>query len=99
MKTSHTFSILFWINSSRSTNNKADLFLRITVNGRRANIGLKRKILIDQWDKKAKKVKNVDKQKIDNYFNQSKNNYNRYSRSLLTDKNFLKKIKQKKIKF
>ena len=47
----------------------------------------------------AKKVKNVDKQKIDNYFNQSKNNYNRYSRSLLADKNFLKKIKQKKIKF
>ncbi len=37
--------------------------------------------------------------KIDNYFNQSKNNYNEYSRSLLTDKNFLKKIKQKKIKF
>ena len=47
----------------------------------------------------AKKVKNVDKQKIDNYFNQSKNNYNRYSRSLLTDKKFLKKMKQKKIKF
>ena len=73
MKTSHTFSILFWINSSRSTNNKADLFLRITVNGRRANIGLKRKVLIDQWDKKAKKVKgtNAQAKAINNLINES----------------------------
>lgn len=47
----------------------------------------------------AKKIKNVNKKKIDNYFNQSKHNYNRYSRSLLKDKNFLKKIVKKKIKF
>ena len=56
MKTSNTFSILFWINSSRATNNKAELFARITVNGKRANIGLKRKVSTTQWDTKAKKV-------------------------------------------
>ncbi|MCB0459459.1 MAG: site-specific integrase [Flavobacteriaceae bacterium] len=57
MKTSHTFSILFWINTSRSTDGNAELFARITVNGKRANIGLKRKIPINQWDTLTKKVK------------------------------------------
>lgn len=56
MKTSHTFSILFWINSSRATKGKAELFARITVNGKRANIGLKRKVPVNQWDVNAKKV-------------------------------------------
>ena len=57
MKTSHTFSILFWINNSRTTNGKSELFARITVNGKRANIGLKRKVCLDQWDIKSKRVK------------------------------------------
>ena len=47
----------------------------------------------------AKKVKNISIQKVNNYFNKGKNNYNRYSRSLLNDKNFVKKLKQKNIKF
>lgn len=57
MKTSHTFSILFWINNSRTTNGKSELFARITVNGKRANIGLKRKVFMDQWDIGSKRVK------------------------------------------
>lgn len=56
MKTSHTFSILFWINASRSSDGKSELFARVTVNGKRANIGLKRKILPADWDTKAKEV-------------------------------------------
>ena len=56
MKTSNTFSILFWINSSRATDGNAELFARITVNGKRANIGLKRKVPILKWDSKTKKV-------------------------------------------
>ncbi|AYN69781.1 site-specific integrase [Euzebyella marina] len=56
MKTSHTFSILFWINSSRAKNGNAELFVRVTVNGKRTNIGLKRKVPIAHWDSKSKKV-------------------------------------------
>ncbi len=68
MKTSHTFSILFWINASRSTDGNAELFARITVNGKRANIGLKRKIRTNQWDTKTKKViGNSDKVKQINH--------------------------------
>ncbi len=56
MKSSHTFTILFWINKSRITNGKAELFARVTVDGRRTNLGLKRKIEVERWDNKAKKA-------------------------------------------
>lgn len=57
MKTSTTFSILIWINSSRAKNNEAELYARITVNQKRANISLKRKINIDSWDKSKSRLK------------------------------------------
>ena len=57
MKTSTTFSILIWINASRAKNNQAELYARITVNQKRANISLKRKINIDSWDKSKSKLK------------------------------------------
>ncbi|HEX9825385.1 MAG TPA: site-specific integrase [Flavobacteriaceae bacterium] len=49
MKTSTTFSILFWLKLSKSSNGKAPLYARITVNGQRAEISLKRKVTIEQW--------------------------------------------------
>jgi len=71
MKTSHTFSILFWINKSRTIENKAEIFVRITADGKRANIGIKRKINIDLWDIQNKKVKGKTKesQEINQYLN------------------------------
>ena len=38
MKTTITFSILIWINSSRAKDNEAEIFARVTVNQRRVNI-------------------------------------------------------------
>lgn len=71
MKTSHTFSILFWINKSRAIKNKAEIFVRVTANGKRANIGIKRKIDIDLWDNQNKKVKGKTKesQEINRHLN------------------------------
>ncbi|MHB1108555.1 MAG: site-specific integrase [Lutibacter sp.] len=57
MRTSSTFSILIWINASRAKNNEAELFARITVNQKRVNISLKRKIDIDTWDIHKARVK------------------------------------------
>ena len=57
MKTSSSFSILFWVNLSRSKNLKASLYARITVNGKRATISLKRKVLIADWDSDRNRVK------------------------------------------
>lgn len=50
MKTSSTFSILFWADFSRAKNNQASIYARITVNGKRATISLKRKVFISDWD-------------------------------------------------
>ncbi|NQY28195.1 MAG: site-specific integrase [Flavobacteriaceae bacterium] len=50
MKTTSTFSILFWLNSARMKNEKGLIYARITVNGVRAVISLKRKIVISDWD-------------------------------------------------
>jgi site-specific recombinase XerD len=71
MKTSQTFTILFWINKSRSVNDLAQLYVRVTVNGKRTNIGLKRKVDIHLWDNKNKKAKGntKDAKEINNYIN------------------------------
>ena len=50
MKTTTTFSILFWADFSRIKENQASIYARITVNGKRATISLKRKVPISDWD-------------------------------------------------
>lgn len=71
MKTSQTFTTLFWINKSRSANDLAELYARVTVNGKRTNIGLKRKVDIHLWDSINKKAKGNTREakEINNYIN------------------------------
>ncbi|WP_158973678.1 site-specific integrase [Cellulophaga sp. L1A9] len=57
MKTSSSFSILFWVNLSRTKNSEASLYARITVNGKRAAISLNRKVLITDWDSDRNRAK------------------------------------------
>jgi len=57
MQNSQTFSILFWINASRAKNNLAEIYARVTVNQKRINISLKRKVSINSWDKNKSRVK------------------------------------------
>ena len=56
MQTPSTFSILFWINTSRAKGNMARLYLRITLDGKRANISLNHRIDLDLWDHNLKKM-------------------------------------------
>lgn len=57
MKTSSSFSILFWVNLSRTKKSEASLYARITVNGKRAAISLNRKVLITDWDNDRNRAK------------------------------------------
>lgn len=57
MRTQNTFSTLFLIQKSKAINNEALLYARVTVNGKRVDISLKKKISISIWDNKKKKVK------------------------------------------
>ena len=61
MRTSSTFSILFWVYGKRAVNNKANIYIRITLNGKRVNISLKKKINISTWDEKLQRASGTDK--------------------------------------
>lgn len=61
MRTSKSFSILFWIYSSRTTGDLKPIYVRITVNGKRANFSLKVKVKQQLWDPK-KAGKSMEKQ-------------------------------------
>lgn len=50
MQSQTNFNLLFWVNASRAKNNQVSVYARITVNGKRANISLKRKVIISEWN-------------------------------------------------
>lgn len=72
MKTPHTFSILFWLKLSNAKNGKAPLYARITVNGKRAKLSLKRKLPISEWNAKKSRLKGLKEETkvINNYLEQ-----------------------------
>jgi hypothetical protein len=89
MRTRSTFSLLFWVNTSRAKNNQSNVYARITVNGKRVNISLKRKVLISDWDSKSGKLKgNKQEAKLFNkYLQQILNKiYEAYEELLREDK-------------
>lgn len=53
MKTTQTFSILIWANKAIETKDGLPLFARVTVDGKRIEISLKKKVPSDLWDGKA----------------------------------------------
>ena len=58
MRSTNTFSILFWQYTQRAdANNEANLYVRISLNGERANISLKKKLNVDHWDPKKQRAK------------------------------------------
>ncbi len=61
MRTSSTFSILFWIYASRAVNDKTTIYVRITLNGQPVNISLKRKIDVTTWNSKTQRANGTSK--------------------------------------
>ncbi len=73
--TNTSFGILFWLKLASAKNKKAPLYARITVNGKRAEISLKRKITITKWDSTKSKLKGTGEEPnlINNYLEQVHN--------------------------
>lgn len=46
MRTTNTFSILFWADQRNAKNNEAIIYARVTMNQKRVNIRVKRKVLL-----------------------------------------------------
>ena len=57
MQTSKTFSIHFWLSTAKKKNDIAPVYARVTVNGKRAEISLKRYLSVTSWDPKTKRAK------------------------------------------
>ena len=61
MRTSKTFSVNFWLDKKKVKNEEALIYARITVNGKRLNISLKRPVPINQWNSKTKRLNGTSK--------------------------------------
>ncbi len=61
MRSTTTFSILFWIYAKRTKNNLAPLYARITVDGKKLNISLKRRIDIQLWNPQKQRIRGTGK--------------------------------------
>lgn len=86
MKSEHTFSILFFLKSSRSDKDYGFIFVRITVDGRRSEISLKRKIKSKLWNSEKgymignkEEIKSINKQ-IDEVRNRLYDHYHQLIR-------------------
>ena len=70
-----TFSILFYLQRNKVTKDgKAPIYMRITVNGKRSQISIKRKISIDKWNNEAGKVNGttIEVKELNRYLNSLK---------------------------
>jgi site-specific recombinase XerD len=58
MRTTSTFSVLFWIHGHRfDKNNLTQVYARITLNGKRVVMSLNQKVDVDLWDSKRQRLK------------------------------------------
>ncbi|TDN89439.1 site-specific recombinase XerD [Salegentibacter sp. 24] len=69
MKTKPTFRILFWLNMAKKKDTLAPIYARVTVNGRRAEISLRRQCDPESWDDRAHRLKgrNLEATTLNNY--------------------------------
>ncbi len=69
MKSKPTFRILFWLNTAKTKEALAPIYARVTINGRRAEISLKRQCHPDSWDDRAHRIKgrNPEATVLNNY--------------------------------
>lgn len=60
-----TFAILIWAYRGKQKENEATLYARVTVNGKRAEISLSRKVHSELWDEESSKMKGKSPEALD----------------------------------
>ena len=76
----NSFSLLFYIKKSKADcNAKANIYLRITVNGKRSEFSIQSKVPVDKWNQSANRVRGFSKeaQEINQYIDVISNKINR----------------------
>lgn len=69
MKSKPTFRILFWLNTAKTKETLAPIYARVTINGRRSEISLRRQCHPESWDDRAHRIKgrNPEATALNNY--------------------------------
>jgi site-specific recombinase XerD len=83
-----TFSILFFLQRNKVTKDgKAPIYMRITVNGKRSQISIKRKVAVEKWNSEAGKVvgKSMEVRELNRYLNSLENKIFKIQQKLLDD--------------
>lgn len=91
MQSQTNFNLLFWVNASRAKNNKVSVYARITVNGKRANISLKRKVIVSEWNsgKGMAKGNKQESRLLNRYLDNVKNRIYEAHQELVKEKAFI----------
>lgn len=86
MKTNQTFSILFWLYKSRMHNGLAPIYCRITIDGKRTQFSLRRKIEPENWSKEIERAKGKteDIRALNNYLDHVKAEIQKHYNILLS---------------
>ncbi len=91
MQSQINFTLSFWVNATRIKNNEVSVYGRITVNGKRANISLQRKVILSEWDSRRGRAKGNKQESrlLNRYLDQVKNRvYTAYD-ELIKEKAFI----------
>lgn len=56
MRTSNNFKVLFWLNAAKQKGEHAPIYARILINGKRAEVSLKKQTLVTYWDQIHKRT-------------------------------------------
>ena len=75
MTAQHTFSILFWLNKSKTKDGQAPIWVRITVDGKRKELSAKRRLDVKLWNSKKGRANGTrqEAREINHYLDQVQN--------------------------
>jgi integrase/recombinase XerD len=65
MKTTHSFSINFFLKKDQSSQGNAPIYVRITVGGKFVDISLKRRVRTSAWDQEGQKLNGTEPESKD----------------------------------
>ncbi len=72
MRTTQTFSILFWLKTAQQKEGQAPIYARVTVDGKRSEISLKRWHSVTLWDARANrsKARGIEAKQLNHYLDE-----------------------------
>ena len=91
MKSEHTFAVLFFLKASRSEKDYGFIFARVTVDGKRSEISLKRKINKELWNPEKGYVKGTreDSRRVNKQIDEARNKLYDLNHQLIREGQFV----------